>query len=145
MKPSKEFTETIRTYLTKRAADDEPFAARLNLPGKSVEECVNFILNTVKESGCNGFTDDEIYGIAVHYYDEDDIDPKYLKEMNCGVVVNHQVTLSEAEKAELAEKAKSDYYQECLRKQREAVNKPKKKAERKDVRQLSLFDYETED
>ena len=33
-------------------------------------------------SGCKGFADEEIYSMAVHYYDEDDIeeDKERLKE-----------------------------------------------------------------
>lgn len=139
MKASEQFKQTIQAYLTQRAEKDESFAARLNLPTKNIDECVNFILNTVQKSGCNGFDDAEIYGMAVHYYDEDEIDPDYLKKMGCNVVVNHTVELTQEEKDELAEKAKKDYYEDCMRKQRELVNKPKKKAEKNDDRQLTLF------
>lgn len=138
MKVTDSFKNAIQKYLQERAKEDDLFAVRFNLPNKNIDECVNFILNTVKESGCTGFDDPEIYGIAVHYYDEDELDPKYLKQINCNVVVNHQPILSDDEKTELAEKAKRDYYEECLKKQREIVNKPKKK-EIKDERQLTLF------
>ena len=139
MKASEQFKQTIQAYLMQRATEDESFAARLNLPSKSIDECVNFILNTVQQSGCNGFSDPEIYGIAVHYYDEDVLDPKYLKEVNCNVVINHQVELTQAEKDELAAKAKKDFYDECVRKQREALHKTPKKAPKKDDNQLTLF------
>ena len=138
MKATEKFKETIRNYLEKRAERDEMFAARFSIPTKSIDECVNFILNTVKESGCNGFDDPEIYDIAVHYYDEDELDTKYLKEIGCNVVVNHHPTLSDEEKAALEEKAKKDFYDECLAKQREALHKPKKK-EKTDSKQLTLF------
>lgn len=50
-----------------------------------------------------GFADEEIYGMAVHYYDEDDI--KNVKPVSAGkIVVNHVVELSEAEKAEARRK-----------------------------------------
>ena len=140
MKTTEHFKAAILAYLQERAKTDEVFAARMKLPNKSIDECVKFILNTVKESGCNGFHDDEVYGIAVHYYDEDKLDPKYLKEISGNVVVNHHVTLSESEKKELEEKARKDYYDECMRKQRELVNRPKKKVEKKEERQLTLFD-----
>ena len=94
MKTTDTFKNVIQKYLQERAKDDEQFAARLNLPNKNIDECVNFILNTVKESGCTGFDDPEIYGIAVHYYDEDELDTKYLKSINCNVVVNHHPVLS---------------------------------------------------
>ncbi|MBP9481471.1 MAG: hypothetical protein KBF15_08460, partial [Parabacteroides sp.] len=37
-------------------------------PEKNIDDCVTYILNEVKKSGCNGFADDEIYSMAVHYY-----------------------------------------------------------------------------
>lgn len=138
MKATDTFKNAIQKYLQERAKEDDLFAVRFNLPSKNIDECVNFILNTVRESGCNGFDDPEIFGMAVHYYNEDELDPKYLKKIGCNVVVNHHPVLSDEEKAELAEKAKKDYYEECLRKQKEIVNKPKRK-EIKDERQLTLF------
>ena len=138
MKTSDSFKKTIKAYLDKRASEDELFAVSYKKDNKNIDECVNFILNSVKESGCNGFDDDEIYSIAVHYYDEDELDAKYLKQIGCNVVVNHKPVLTEEDKKELEQKAKDDYYNECLRKQRELVNKPKKVV-KKEVEQLSLF------
>ena len=138
MKTTEQFKKTIESYLQRRAESDELFAKSYKKEGKTIDECVNFILNTVKESGCNGFNDEEIYSIAVHYYDEDELDPKYLKTISGNVVVNHHVELTEADKAELEAKAKQDFYDECLKKQREA-NKPKKKEVKEDKNQLSLF------
>ena len=106
--------------------------------GKSIDECCNFILTTVKASGCNGFEDDEIYGMAVHYYDEDNLDKNYLKAVGGKVVVNHKVELSEEDKSKLEEQARKDYYNECLRKQKEQLQ-PKKKAVKQEPEQLSLF------
>ena len=138
MKTTEQFKKTIEAYLQRRAESDELFAKSYQKDGKTIDECVNFILNTVKESGCNGFNDEEIYSIAVHYYDEDELDPKYLKSINGNVVVNHQIELTEEDKKELEAKAKQDYYDECLKKQREA-NKPKRKEVKEANNQLSLF------
>lgn len=138
MKASDSFKQTIEDYLKVRANTDEQFAKSFAKPNKNIDECVNFILNTVKESGACGFDDEEIYGIAVHYYDEDDVDPKYLKGINGKVVVNHKPELKPEDIAELEKKAKDDYYQECLRKQREQ-NQPKKKAVKQEIEQPSLF------
>lgn len=139
MKASESFKRTIEDYLRVRANTDELFAKAFGKPGKSIDECVNFILNTVRASGCNGFEDDEIYSIAVHYYDEDNLDTKYLKPVGCSVVVNHKVTLTEEEKAGLEEKARKEYYDECMRRQRELNNKTRKHAKQQEVTQLSLF------
>lgn len=135
---TKHFQETIKAFLEAKAQNDDAFNERYRNEKKSIEECCNFILNTVQKSGCNGFTDDEIYGMALHYYDEANHDETILKAVNANVVINHQIELSEEEKKELDEKAKKDYYDEQLRKQKELVNKPKKKVEQK-VEQMSLF------
>ena len=58
------FKRTIQSYLQRRAQEDELFAPRLANPQKNIDDCITFILNYVKESGCNGFADDEIYSLA---------------------------------------------------------------------------------
>ncbi len=50
--------------------EDELFAAKYDNPDKNIDDCVTYILNWVQKSGCNGFCDDEIYGQAIHYYEE---------------------------------------------------------------------------
>ena len=97
------FKRTIQAYLDSRAAEDKLFAASYHKPNKSIDECVAYILNWVKKSGCNGFTDGEIYSQAVHYYDEDGIEVG--KPLQCQVVVNHAVELTDEEKAEARRKA----------------------------------------
>jgi hypothetical protein len=37
-------------------------------PKNAIENVVTYILNQVKESGCIGFADEEIYGMALHFY-----------------------------------------------------------------------------
>lgn len=87
MKATDYFKQTIQSYLQRRAQEDELFAPRYANPKKNIDDCITFILNYVKQSGCNGFADDEIYSLALHYYDEDDID--IGKPLKCNVVVNH--------------------------------------------------------
>lgn len=136
MKATDNFKRTIKDYLEERAKTDELFAKAYAKPNKSIDECITYILNEVQRSGCNGFEDNEIFGMAVHYWDEDNLDAG--KEINCKVVVNHTVELTEKEKHDLKEKARNDFYAEQLVKQRESL-KPKKKAETK-VAEPSLFD-----
>lgn len=124
MKGTDNFKRTIQDYLEVRVKTDELFAKFYAKENKNIDECVNFILSQVQKSGCNGFTDDEIFGIAVHYYDEDNI--KDIKPISCNVVVNHKVELTEEEKSELKNKARNDFYNEQLAKQRESINSKKK-------------------
>lgn len=75
---------------------------RYENPKKSIDECCDYILDCVYESGQNGFADDEIYALALHYYDEDDIEVG--KHRECRVIVNHTIELTEEEKAEAGAK-----------------------------------------
>lgn len=147
------FKEAIKAYLDKRAAEDKLFAQTYAKTNKNLDECCNYILQQVKKSGRCGFADEEIYNMAVHYYDEDDI--KDVKPVNAKVVVNHAVELSEQEKAEAKEKAKADFEKEQLAKlkeeerkreekerkrKEERIRKAQEAAERQKSLQLSLFD-----
>lgn len=81
------FEATIQQHLNEVASKDSLFAKSLKKANKSLKDCINYIYDTVRKSGRQGFNDDEIYNMAIHYYDEDDI--KNIKPLNCKVVVNH--------------------------------------------------------
>jgi hypothetical protein len=137
MKGTEHFTRTIAEYLNQRAVADPLFAPNLMKPNKNIEDCVTYIVNEVKKSGCYGFADDEIYSMAVHFFDEDNID--IGKPLDCHVVVNHVVQLTEEEKAEARRQAIEQYQREQLAKMRSHSERAKK-AENKVV-QPSLFDF----
>lgn len=113
MNGTSHFKRTIEAYLAQRAAEDTLFAATYKKPNKNIDDCITYILNEVKRSGCNGFTDGEIFSMAVHYYDEDSIEVG--KPINAQVVVNHTVELTPEEKEEARrqaiEKAQREAYQ----------------------------------
>jgi hypothetical protein len=92
MKGSEVFKSTIHAYLQGRAINDPLFAETLKKPNKNIDDCITYILNTVKNSGCNGFADQEVYDMAVHYYDEDNINIGN-KISSGNVVVNHHADL----------------------------------------------------
>ena len=112
MKATNEFQNIIKRYLDERAKNDELFAQRYNNPEKSIDECVKYILTEVKKSGCVGFADEEIFGMAVHYYDEDNLDIDM--DINAEVIVNEPVELSEEEKQRLREEAMQEFKEEQL-------------------------------
>jgi hypothetical protein len=106
MKPTDNFKATIQAYVKNQAETDPLFALCLEKEGKNIDDCCTYILNWVQASKCNGFTDAEIYGQAIHYYQEDNID--IGKPINCKVVVNHEpepVVLTEEEKQEARQAA----------------------------------------
>lgn len=123
-------------FLEQRAAEDELFAKSYRNLAKNIDDCVTYILNYVQKSGCNGFSDGEIYGQAIHYYDENEIEVG--KPIQCQVVVNHVVELTEEEKQEARRKAVAQYQQMELQKLQNR-NKPTEKKETQV--QPSLFDF----
>ena len=140
MKTTDHFKRTIQMYLEQRAAEDALFAKNYRKTDKNIDDCVTYILNYVKKSGCNGFTDGEIFGQAVHYYDENEIEVG--KPMNCQVVVNHVVELTAEEKAEARQNAVRKYQEEELRKLQNR-HKPRtaNKASAQEVQQPNLFNF----
>ena len=140
MKGTEHFKKTIQMYLEQRAAEDELFAERYRNPNKDMDGCVTYILNWVKNSGCNGFSDGEIYGQALHFWDEDEIEVG--EPIDCHVVVNHAVPLSEEEKEEARRKAVERYQNEVYQRLKER-NKPKAATNRETntIEQPSLFDF----
>ena len=136
MKGTEHFTRTIAEYLNQRAMTDPLFASNLMKPNKNIEECITYILNEVQKSGCNGFDDDEIYSMAVHYFDTDNIN--IGKPLNCHIAVNHVVQLTEEEKAE-ARRCAIEQYQHAQLAKLHNHSERTKKVETKIV-QPSLFD-----
>ena len=139
MKGTEHFTRTIAEYLNQRTIADPLFAPNLMKPNKNIEDCITYILNEVKKSGCNGFDDDEIYSMAVHFFDEDNID--IGKPLDCHVAVNHVVQLTDEEKAETRRKAIEQYQREQLAKIQSRNTRVKKTESIATQVQPSLFDF----
>lgn len=152
MKATNTFKEVIKSYLDDRAATDELFAKAYAKEGKNLDDCVTYIMNQVKESGCNGFADDEIYCMAVHYFDEDKIEVG--KPISTRVVVNH-IELTEEDKAaakqrainelvvELSEEDKAAARQKALNElvaeQKKIITAKPKATVQPEIQQASLF------
>ena len=136
MKATNHFTRTILTYLELRAESDSLFSESFAKENKNIDDCVTYILNEVQKSGCMGFADDEVYSMAVHYYDEDDIE--IGKPINGKIVVNHVVELTEEEK----EQAKQDAIQKAMNEASKIMLRVKKRPttnKQESTKQLSLF------
>ena len=114
MKSSENFIEAIRKYLDSRAESDSLFAIRYADPSKSLSECCQFILNEVKRQGVTVMTNDEVYSLAIHYWDGDCTAEEIGKPINCKVVISKD-QLTEEDKAELKQQAMEQYKQEQLR------------------------------
>ena len=87
------FKVVIQNYLEYRASTDELFAPRFANPLKSIDECCKYIIGEVYKSGMNGFDDDEIFSMAVHYYDENEIEVGNPPQ--CRIISNVHTDLTE--------------------------------------------------
>ena len=94
----KEFKDTIQKYLQERAAEDLLFAPRLANPKKSIDECCRYILGEARKRGTSVvMSDTEVFGMAVHYYDEENIEVGKVP-VGSSVSSSHKVELTEEEK-----------------------------------------------
>ena len=140
MKGTEHFKTCIKNYLDKRAQEDVLFRAKYETTSRTIDDVVTYILNEVKSSGCCGFSDDEIYGMAVHVIDEPTLE--IGKPITCNVVVNHHIELTEEEKAQQRELALKRFQDEELRKLQNRDSKPKTiKPQENKQPELSLFDF----
>lgn len=95
------FQVVIRAYLDARAKADPLFAEAMKKPNKSIEGCANYIYNQVRKANRVGWDDAEIFGMAVHYYDEDDIKAEDLKPVtNVQTIINTKLEKPKPQKAE---------------------------------------------
>ena len=99
------FQVVIRAYLDARAKADPLFAEAMKKPNKSIEGCANYIYNQVRKANRIGWDDAEIFGMAVHYYDEDDIKAEDLKPVtNVQTIINTKLEKPKAPKTDKAKK-----------------------------------------
>ena len=147
MKASNNFKETIKQYLDKRAAEDELFSVTYKKENKNLDECCNYVMECAKKGGCAGYSDQEVFGWAVHYYDEDDI--KNIKPISGKVIVNRSVELSEEDKENARKKAIEELIQENKQKAQNELSEsieltPEEISEAKKMAVAKLADSEKE-
>lgn len=119
------FQRTIEAYVKAQARKDLKFMQRLRAEGKSIEGCCDYIYSEVQSTGRKGFLDEEVFGMAMHYFQEDDIKVKSGSKPT--VIVNHVPELTEEEKEALREEAKQKVLQDEMDKiQKKGKYKPKK-------------------
>lgn len=107
-----------------------------------------YIINEVKRQGVNVMTNDEVYSLAIHYFDGDCTAAEIGKPINCKVVVS-KPELSEEDKADLKAQAMEQHKQEQLQAIRreataKATSKPKTSAPKAGAEietQPNLFDF----
>ena len=68
MKGTDHFKELIKNYLDNRAKEDELFRVKYETTTRTIDDVVNYIFHAVQQSGCCGFSDDEVYSMACLLY-----------------------------------------------------------------------------
>ena len=126
----------IADYLKTR--DD--LKEKLENPKKSLKEMFDYIMSQAKQQasgGCACLSDDVVFGMAVHYYDEDEIEFKKVS----GTVATTSTTSSKNDKDKeikrLQEKIKK--LEQKAEKKEEKPQKKKEKVSDKEMEQISLF------
>lgn len=134
--------EAIHSYLDGRAKVDELFAIAYKKKNKSIDECCTYIMGEAKKRGnavC--MSDEEVFGLAVHYYDEDNIKVNKLPSN----VRASASTTTPVKPVKLTEEDEKRAHEEAIKRLTEeqyALLKKKPSRSKKEVtevQQMSLF------
>ena len=99
----------IKNYLDNRAKTDELFAAKYANPKKSIDECCKYITGEAyakAKNGCAVISDEEVYGMAVHYYDEENIEIRKAPSVKTS---SAEPELTEEQQEKLRKQAEKEY------------------------------------
>lgn len=139
MSKGNSFKNIIKSYLEERARTDELFAKSYAKENKNLDECCSYIMGEAKKLGnAVAMKDDEVFGLAVHYYDEDDIKVNKLPSgCRASSSVSKPVKLTEEEEKAAREAAIKRLTEEQYALLKKKPSRAKKEAT--EVQQMSLF------
>ena len=139
MKGTEQFKEVIKNYLDTVALVNPEFAEKYANTTCTMDDIVAYIISEVQQTGRVGFADEEIFNLAISAIDNPDV--KVGTAVDCVVVSNHHIELSEEEKAEQRRLALKRFQDEELRKlQSRNTLKSKPTTKTDNYIQPSLFD-----
>lgn len=119
MKSSNAVMDVVRNYMEERCASDPILAIKYANPAKSIEKALNYVASEVQKSGLTIMDSDSVFGLILHYYDENLED---VPNVNCKIAVAKELT--DTERAEAKGQAMEQYKEEQLRELRRQ-NQPK--------------------
>lgn len=136
-KVNQSFKMAIQSYLEKKAKEDSLFAVTYAKDNKNLDECCDYIIGEARKRGGNAvaMTDDEVFGIAIHYYDEDDIKVNKLPKSVRTSVSSPKVKLTKEDE----KKAREEAIKRLTEEQYASIKKKPSKRKEKDVQQMTLF------
>ena len=135
-KTSNPYHEALKKYLDEQCQQDAAFAAKYQAKvekdggvEKSTKACGDYIASEVmKQRGRKCWTDPEIYGLALHDYDEGLDAPKNVPRYD---VVVTKPELTEADRERLEEEARKAVEAEYQQKEEQRLKDEREKAEKR--------------
>lgn len=133
----------IKAYLDKRAQEDTLFAASYAKENKSIDECFDYIIGEIRKKGNAVYmSDDEVFGMAVHYYDEDDIKIAPLptgEKVATGNTEKPTSAISDQEKESIKAQAIKEYKQQLKEAKEEKAKKREEAKHNAHAQELNIF------
>ena len=137
------FENTIKAYLDRKAAEDADFKAKYEVAlaesgekgkrKKDITACCNYIISEVRKTGRSGFDDAEIYGMALHFYDEQEITaPDGNAQVGVQVVVNTKIELTKADKERIEKEARARVEAEARNKAEQKIRAEQERQQRRE-------------
>lgn len=95
----------------------EDMQEKLNNPNKSIDKMFSYIRSQAKKKAVNGcavISDAEVFGWAVHYYDEEEVSGNIEQPERMTLQYAKDIVKKSVEKKSKAKKEESEWQQEAL-------------------------------
>lgn len=131
----------IANYLLSR----EDIKTNLEKENKSLHEMFQYIMGEAKKKAVNNcacLSDEDVYGLAVHYYDEDDIKINYNIKANVKNSISNTVKKEDDKDKLKNTQTNANLYAKTIEESHKKIKADKKVKNKKNVNenQLNLFD-----
>ena len=127
-----EFELAIKSHLDKVASEDTAFAekyrTKCEVENDSIEKCCNYIISEVQKLKRQAMTDAEVFGMAMHYFDENITFDGQAPQ--CNVVVPHE-SLSEEDQERIRRQAQEEIERDAVEQAKKKILEAKKQEEEK--------------
>ena len=133
----------IKAYLDRRAQEDTLFAAAYAKENKSFDECFDYIIGEARKRGNAVYmSDEEVFGMAVHYYDEDEIKVAPLpmnEKVATGNTERSSIAISDKDKEKIKAQAIREYKQQLKEAKEEKAKKREETKRATHAQELNIF------
>ena len=125
-----EFEIAIKEHLDKVALSDPAFAEKYlqkcNSEEESISKCCGYIISEVQKLKRSAMADSEVFGMAMHYYDENIVFDGNVPQ--CNVVVSKE-NFTEEDKERIRKRALEELEAEAVEEYKRKFEAEKRKAE----------------